>query len=689
MATSVGLNFRLTAAVDKFEAGMKDVEKRLNGIERSSKQTASGMKILASIEVGKILVGGLTKVFSIMKTGVSSVTSLAKEAAAAADAIGKLSASTGVAAEPLQVFQKLAEDNGISGDKLGEALKRMTKRVAEAKMGFGEALPALKQLGLNVDDLANMKPEQAFLKIGAAIGELPQKGAQAAAAFKIFSDQGLAMVPMFADMEKNVKATADELLDLGAVLSGTQIKNIETMNTRWQTVYETIKKIGTQVLGNLAPLITQMAEDALALVKAFEYNGNQGGQALANYLTDAMFDGAEMLAGVYDDAKDFFATFVIDLGHWLDDFGKWVARFTDMTWDGSSVDMTMQNFHSDIAKSLQEQARSLNSQLSNMEMLNVMTGGLSEDAELQSALARQRNKLMEEARDAESSYMSERKKSLVGETSMVQTLADLRAKREQTENEQRAALNKLTQETEKTAVSTETLAKQNKTAESIMSFFGKATATVSGVLNSGPKAAVDALSNGLGKLANAAGITQQSMEQLKATQERLNAIEESELQRRMGVWESAAAEWAQRMKAHGANPFEVDKIVDVHRQIQQKNQKDLLGMYRDTFTKNEAAQKAIEKRREDREEAAAKREAKRQAGIEARLKKREDLQDKAYKDFQKLTDIGKSFGDWWSDWTGPEIEEVKPELEKQTPILDDIRKAAENFGKNFVVAPIG
>lgn len=684
MATSVGLNFRLTAAVDKFEAGMRDVEKRLNGIERSSKQTASGMKILATIEVGKLLVGGLTQVFNIMKTGVSSVTSLAKEAAAAADAIGKLSASTGVSAEPLQVFQKLAQDNGISGDKLGEALKRMTKRLAEAKMGFGEALPALERLGLNVDDLANMKPEQAFLKIGAAIGELPQKGAQAAAAFKIFSDQGLAMVPMFADMEKNVKATADELLDLGAVLSGTQITNIETMNTRWQTVYETIQKIGTQVLGNLAPLITQMAEDALALVKAFEYNGNQGGQALANYLTDAMLDGAEMLAGVYDNAKDFFATFVIDLGHWLADFGKWVARWTDTKWDGSPMDF--EKFHSEIAQNLQKQARALDSQLSDMEVMSMLTGGLINDQEAQGDLMRKRNELMAQARDAESSYMSERKKSLVGETSMVQTLANLRAKREQTENEQRAALNKLTQETAKTAVSTETLAKQNKTAESIMSFFGKATSTVSDVLNRGPKAAVDALSNGLGKLASAAGITQQSMEQLRATQERLNAIEQSELQRRMGVWESAAAEWAQRMKAHGANPFEVERIVAVHRQIEEQKQKNLLGMYRDTFTANEAAQKVIEQRRLDREQRAADREAKRQAAIDARLKKNGDLQEQAYKDFGKLTDIGKAFGDWWSDWTGPEVEEVKPELEKQTPILDDIRKAAEGFGANFVLA---
>ena len=612
MATSVGLNFRLTAAVDKFEAGMKDVEKRLNGIERSSRQTASGMKILATIEVGKLLVGGLTKVFSIMKTGVSSVTSLAKQAAAAADAIGKLSASTGVAVEPLQVFQKLAQDNGISGDKLGEALKRMTKRLAEAKMGFGEALPALQRLGLNVADLANMKPEQAFLKIGSAIGELPQKGAQAAAAFKIFSDQGLAMVPMFADMEKNVKATADELLDLGAVLSGTQIKNIETMNTRWQTVYETIQKIGTQVLGNLAPLITQMAEDALALVKAFEYNGNQGGQALANYLTDAMLDGAEMLAGVYDDAKDFFATFVIDLGHWLDDFGKWVARFTDMTLDGSSVDMKFENFHSDIAKSLQEQARSLNSQLSNMEMLNVVSGGLSEDAKLQASLASQRNKLMQEARDAESSYMSERKKSLVGETSMVETIANLRAKREQTENEQRAALERLTQ---KTTASSSALGRLEQAAPGFVSkavaFGGKLFDAGKSVASWGNQVldqsaagrelatehrglvragvvtqdALDALAFAASGTGSSAEDAKLKLHELADSAKQLQAVQDRLKNKFMSPFEQFAENRQQILESMGFNPFYVEEQKRIWLEKQREAVDKQIGFAKDAFKK--------------------------------------------------------------------------------------------------------
>lgn len=292
MATTVGLNFRLTAAVENFEKSMGEVNKKLGQIERSSKQTASGIKLLAGIEVGKLLVGGLTKVYGIMKSGVTTLTSWSKEVSQIADAIGKLSASTGVAVEPLQVFQKVALDNGISGDKLGEALKRMTKRLAEAQQGFGEALPALQRLGLNVEDLANMKPEQAFLKIGQAIGNLPQKGQQAAAAFKIFSDQGLSMVPMFKDMEKNIAATSKEMLSLGQILTGSQITAIEKMNNSFNDVFETAKKIGAQALSAFAPAIQKANEHLLDFIKNFQFKGEQGGQAFVKFVVQAFQQGA-------------------------------------------------------------------------------------------------------------------------------------------------------------------------------------------------------------------------------------------------------------------------------------------------------------------------------------------------------------------------------------------------------------
>lgn len=343
MATTVGLNFRLTAAVENFEKSMGEVNKKLGQIERSSKQTASGMKLLAGIEVGKLLVGGLTKVYGIMKSGVTTLISWSKEVSQIADAIGKLSASTGVAVEPLQVFQRVALDNGISGDKLGEALKRMTKRLAEAQQGFGEALPALQRLGLNVEDLANMKPEQAFLKIGQAIGNLPQKGQQAAAAFKIFSDQGLAMVPMFKDMEKNIAATSKEMLSLGQILTGSQITAIEEMNDSFNEVFETAKKIGAQVLANFAPAIQKANENLLEFVKNFEYNGLQGGQAFVSFAADTLERVVQAMADAFDWFLNTFASTAESIVGAIAMIADAGAQFAAFEWGADSqisIDLT-------------------------------------------------------------------------------------------------------------------------------------------------------------------------------------------------------------------------------------------------------------------------------------------------------------------------------------------------------------
>ena len=686
MATSVGLNFRLTAAVDKFEAGMRDVEKRLNGIERSSKQTASGMKILATIEVGKLLVGGLTKVFDLVKSGASHLVSFSANAAASADAIAKLAASTGVAAEPLQVFQSLAEYNGISGEKLGEALKRMTKRVAEASMGFGEALPALQKLGLNIGNLATMRPERAFLLIAEAIGSLPSKGQQAAMAFKIFSDQGLAMVPMFSEIIQKAKDLTTNMLDLGQVLSGTQLKNIENMNDSFLELKKTVSGILTQVLANFAPAITAATKATVDLIKQFTYDGAKGGQAIANMISEAFLKGAVVLTGWAETASNVFLGFASALAKtaavilsgiditvkMLDGLFTSYAPLLRLITGGIDTPKETSDRFKELGSSADALAKQLWETEADFSMGQDFVKGLADSVKDAGA------KVDLFGMDLDLTSKDISRLGAAGQSADAQmgVLADAVKRAGNTVPVDLAKIGK-----EATVISDQT-----KAASKVMEFFGRATSTVSDVLNRGPKAAVDALSNGLGKLANAAGITQQSMERLKATQDRLNAIEQSELQRRMGVWESAAAEWAQRMKAHGANPFEVERIVAVHRQIEEQKQKNLLGMYRDTFTANEAAQKVIEQRRLDREQRAADREAKRQDAIDARLKKNGDLQEQAYKDFKKLTDIGKSFGDWWSDWTGPEVEEVKPELEKQTPILDDIRKAAEGFGANFVLA---
>lgn len=699
MATSVGLNFRLTAAVENFEKSMAEVNRKLGEIDRSSKQTANGMKLLAGIEVGKLLVGGLTKVFNIMKTGVSHVTSLAKEASSVADAIGKLSAATGVAVEPLQVFQKVAEYNGISGDKLGEALKRMTKRLSEAKMGFGEALPALQRLGLNATELANMKPEQAFMKIGAAIGQLPQKGDQAAAAFKIFSDQGLAMVPMFADMEKNVKATAKEMTSLGLVLSGTQIKNIETMNDRFKDVYDTGKKLAAQVLANFAPAITQANEKLLEFIKTFQYQGLTGGQAFVQAASDTLEKVVLALSGAFDYFLNTLAGIAKEIASTVSNMTGALAviapllpgvgaedtvGLTNLSLKADHVATQLGKFESNVRGAVSSAIEFAESVQGSGNEASQALGGFFDSlkaikgADIAAAFGN--------VKDAAAAVAARLPTfdDAVGATS--QALQTLREPapfvRDAMNMLGRGFDNTLT----KLGVSRDSLmkfAEKVTYAQSITGKFADAAGGFTGLLHSalndsgsyivkGANSAAQALMDILQPL----GWTKDAVESFRAQLNAHKNFKQQLIDNAMSDWDSVAKQRLQYYINQGANPFAAFHAMYGERQ------KMLEGITAEVDAAEKAWIKATGGLTGQMDITA---EGVKLAGEEI-TKKLAAAGDAAKEGIEKATGFIKDlfgFGEG-ADVPSLDLPDPTEELEKQTPILERIGKAAEDFGKNFV-----
>jgi hypothetical protein len=300
MATAVGMNFKMTASIAKFQASMDKVESKLKNIERSGKQTASGMSLLAKIEVGKLLVGGLTKILGVMSSGISTVTGFASRAADAADAIGKLSTMTGMAEEPLQVFTQMAAYGGVSSTQFGDALQKLSRGMGEAANGTGTAKRAIESMGLSVNDLLKMSPSQQFMALGTAIQGIEDPAKRSAAAADIFGRSGTKLIPMFEDLEGNAKATAKEMLELGQILSRDQVNNIEAMNDSFEKVKKTAFSIGSQVVANFAPALTAANDALMEMVKNFEYEGATGGQGVAKLLTDGLFAGARSMAESLD-----------------------------------------------------------------------------------------------------------------------------------------------------------------------------------------------------------------------------------------------------------------------------------------------------------------------------------------------------------------------------------------------------
>lgn len=719
MATSVGLNFRLTAAVENFEKSMSEVNKKLGQIEKSSKQTATGMKLLAGIEVGKLLLKGLSQLYGMLKSGVSTLVSWSKQVSALADSIGKLSDATGMAEEPLQVFQQLANYNGISSDKLGEAVKRMTKRLAEAKMGFGEALPALERLGLNVDELASMKPEQAFLKIGNAIGQLPQKGEQAAAAFKIFSDQGLAMVPMFKDMEKNAKATADEMLSLGQILSGSQIDAIESMNDSFTKVFSTAKKIGAQVLAAFAPAIQEANERLLEFVQNFQFKGRTGGQAFVSYVVQAfaeatkiLLDWAERFAqalvdvgAVFMRAAEFFLSAADTLtkylpgpgpehelggggggGGWGDEDGP--ARLLDRLADsaGAAADAlsaTEVDF-STLRGTLDTVGASVESFGSESDSTAAILAGFFDDAKLYQFEA-----MVKAATAAKDAFVSlgdylPSFEQVAGKT------ADAIGQLGDPSKVVKSSLDYLNDAAVNVAFRFGITRKQIEDFGATLSYsksltaqFGETagsfTQALSNALANGPTAVVNGLNSlagGLLSVLEPLGYTRDKIIQLGRAAEAHKNFKQTLIDNAMSDWDSVAKQRLQYYIKQGANPFAA-----FHEMYKQRN----AMLEQVTKKANEAENKWIQATGGLTGQMEITTEGVKAAG-EKLGEKLADAGEAAMEAFEGVKDFFGGMFDGSGDGVMPELEELKPELERQTSTLDGILDAAKGFGANFVLA---
>lgn len=311
MATSVGLNMKMTASIAKFQSSMDKVEQKLKAIEHSGKQTASGMKLLAGIEVGKLLVGGLTRVAGAFRSAASSATQFFNSARAEIDSLGKLATQIGIAVEPLQVFQRVAEHAGVNTATLEKSLQTMTKRLGEAAMGTGPAAAALKQLGLNIKDLDKMTPDKQFVAIAQALSAIPSQTQRAAMAFAIFGRDGVKMLPMFERLEEQVREVANESNRLGLTLSEKQVRNVEAMNDRFTDVWNTIKGIGKQVVADLAEPIKSLLDDFIKFVQNYKSftSGKVGGLGIAEDLTRVFLDAAVVLGDWADMAIDGLMSF--------------------------------------------------------------------------------------------------------------------------------------------------------------------------------------------------------------------------------------------------------------------------------------------------------------------------------------------------------------------------------------------
>ena len=308
MATTLALAMRASMSAGGVVSGANQAAGAMDKMGKQAAKTAKDVNALKNIAIGAVLVKGAMAAANAFRRASSAVAGYVSSIRQTADASGKLAARLGMSVEALQGLQMAAQMAGVSD--LTPVLQKMSITLGQAASGAKPAMEALAGIGLSIDDLAGMSPDEQFKAIAAAINAIPDPAARAAAAVRIFGEQGVALLPLMAQNLEEVQARMERL---GAVLSADQTEAIEGMNDALTMVQATFQGIIGQVVGNLAPVVTALAEEILAMVESFTSIAGDGGEGIANNITNAMFQIMDYLAGVLDKAVAGFNGFGVTM----------------------------------------------------------------------------------------------------------------------------------------------------------------------------------------------------------------------------------------------------------------------------------------------------------------------------------------------------------------------------------------
>ena len=88
------------------------------------------------------------------------------------DEIAKMSKRTGVSTEALSKLKFVASQTGTNFSMLENAFRRMQRSIVDGERGLTTTLDALEALGLTLEDLQGLSPEQQFGKLADALSQI-------------------------------------------------------------------------------------------------------------------------------------------------------------------------------------------------------------------------------------------------------------------------------------------------------------------------------------------------------------------------------------------------------------------------------------------------------------------------------------------------------------------------------------
>jgi len=252
------LNVRLGLNSQSFNTGMRSSSRRIRTLNDQVQATSSFLpKLQNAIKGTAVAITGL----GVAAAGATYAgIRILRTEMERLDKIGKTAQKLGMLPESLVGLQHAASLAGIEQNKLDMAVQRMTRRVAEAAKGTGEAQGALAELRLDAERLASATPDVALMQVADAMARVESQSDRVRLAFKLFDAEGVDLVRMMEGGSQAIRQAMQDAEELGLTFSRIDHAKVAMANDAMMRLEQSTGMLKLVMATELAPAITVIAD---------------------------------------------------------------------------------------------------------------------------------------------------------------------------------------------------------------------------------------------------------------------------------------------------------------------------------------------------------------------------------------------------------------------------------------------
>jgi hypothetical protein len=248
------------SAVDKTRRAFDSANKNLSGLDKAASAISKRM-----VAVGAA--AGL-----VVASAGAAFANLTRQSFATIDSLGKTADKIGLTTEALAGLRHAGELTGVAQNTLDQALQRVTRRVAEAAKGTGEAKGALQELGIDAKKLVNLPLDVQMGIIADQMNLVENQADRVRLSMKLFDSEGVALVNTLKLGSSGLANAAIEAEGFRLAVSRIDAQKIEDANDAISRLGAAIKGLANSVAVSIAPIVEELAGGFSKAIKTIAKN---------------------------------------------------------------------------------------------------------------------------------------------------------------------------------------------------------------------------------------------------------------------------------------------------------------------------------------------------------------------------------------------------------------------------------